>query len=71
MKKVLSILVMGLAAVTLASAQSKTLLVSESGTPYTEETWYAYEDEGSIDQNDIVGCWNQGKRIISAAYTSE
>lgn len=71
MKKVLSVMLVVLTAVTMASAQSKTLLVSESGTPYAEETWFAYGDEGSIDQNDIVSCWNQGKRIISAAYTSE
>ena len=57
-------------AVTAATAQNPTLLISESGLPYTEETWFAYEGQ-PIDQNDIVNCWNEGKRIISAAYTSE
>ena len=55
---------------TTVMAQNQTLLISESDLPYTEETWFAYEGE-PIQQDDIVGCWDQGKRIISAAYTSE
>ena len=51
-------------------AQDKTLLISESGLPYTAQTWFAY-GSGNIDQNDIVGCWDQGKRIVTAAYTGE
>ena len=68
MKKLLSVLLLQLCV--MAAAQNPTLLISESGLPYTEETWFAYEGN-PIEQNDIEGCWNEGKRIISAAYTSE
>jgi len=70
MKKFLiAVLLMQLSAVT-AVAQDKTLLISESGLPYTAQTWFAY-GSNNIDQNDIVGCWDQGKRIVTAAYTGE
>ena len=54
-----------------SNAQSKTLLVSESGLPYTEQTWYAYCAGQSLVETDITSSWNLGKRIVSAAYTSE
>lgn len=53
------------------NAQSKTLLISESGLPYTEQTWYAYGDGQPLVETDITSNWNLGKRIVSAAYTSE
>ena len=56
---------------TVMTAQNKTLLISESGHPYTEQTWYAYGVGEPLDENDIIGNWNLGKRIISAAYTKE
>ena len=69
MKKLLiAVLLMQLS--TAAMAQEKTLLISESGLPYTAQTWFAYGSE-RIDQKDIVGCWDQGKRIVTAAYTGE
>ena len=52
-------------------AQSKTLLISESGLPYTEQTWYAYGVGQPLDESDIISNWNLGKRIVSAAYTKE
>ena len=52
-------------------AQSKTLLISESGLPYTEQTWYAYGVGEPLDERDITSNWNLGKRIVSAAYTKE
>ena len=69
MKKLLiAVLLMQLS--TAAMAQEKTLLISESGLPYTAQTWFAYGSE-RIDQKDIVGCWDQAKRIVTAAYTGE
>ena len=52
-------------------AQNKTLLISESDLPYTEQTWFAYGVGLPLDENDIIGNWNLGKRIVSAAYTKE
>jgi hypothetical protein len=70
MKKLLiAAMLVQLSAMTVL-AQNKTLLISESGLPYTAQTWFAYGSE-SIDQKDIVGCWDQGKRIVTAAYTGE
>lgn len=68
-KEVLTLMLCALCAMT-AVAQEKTLLVAESGLPYTEQTWFAYGEE-PIRQQDIVGCWDQGKRITTASYTSE
>ena len=56
---------------TSISAQKKTLLISESGLPYTEQTWYAYGEGQSLVETDITSNWNLGKRIVSASYTSE
>ena len=53
------------------NAQSKTLLISESGLPYTEQTWFAYGAGQPLEETDITSSWNLGKRIVSAAYTSE
>lgn len=54
-----------------ADAQTKTLLISETGVPYTEQSWFTYGEGSTIDQNDITSCWDQGKRIVTAAYTSD
>ena len=70
MKKTLIVVMLMLLSAMAAVAQDKTLLISESGLPYTAQTWFAYGSE-NIDQNDIVDCWDQGKRIVTAAYTSE
>ncbi len=59
-----------LTAQTATVAQVKTLLVSESGLPYSHQTWFAY-GSGDIEQGDITGAWEQGKRITTAAYTDE
>ena len=56
---------------TVINAQDRTLLIAESGSPYTEQTWFAYGLGSSVDENDIADNWNQGKRITSAAYTRE
>ena len=57
--------------VVAVSAQNKTLIISESGLPYTEQSWFAYGLGNPIDESDITGSWSQGKRVVSAAYTSE
>jgi len=69
-KTLLSVAGLMLLSVTTAIAQDKTLLVSESGLPYAEQSWFAY-GSGDIEQADIMNCWNQGKRIVTAAYTTE
>ena len=69
-KKLLIAVVLMQVSATAALAQDKTLLISESGLPYSEQTWYAY-GSGDIEEADITGCWNQGKRIVTAAYTTE
>lgn len=56
---------------TSSYAQNKTLLISESGLPYTEQTWYSYGLGQPLEETDITSNWNLGKRIVSAAYTSE
>lgn len=73
MKNYLRILLAGFfASVSTAMiAQNKTLLISESDLPYTEQTWFAYGVGLPLDENDIIGNWNLGKRIVSAAYTKE
>lgn len=73
MKTSLRILLVGFLAFvsTVLMAQSKTLLISESGLPYTEQTWYAYGVGAPLDESDITSNWNLGKRIVSAAYTKE
>ena len=71
LKKILiTALLIQLSAMVVFAQQDKTLLISESGLPYTAQTWFAYGSE-DIDQKDIVGCWDQGKRIVTAAYTGE
>ena len=65
----IAVMLMQLSA-TAAIAQDKTLLVAESGLPYTAQTWFAYGSD-NIDQNDITSNWDQGKRIVTAAYTGE
>lgn len=74
MKKIKHILATALLMQTIATtavAQERTLLVAESGLPYAEQTWFAFGTDNPIEQNDIVRCWDQGKRIITAAYTAE
>ena len=73
MKNYLRILLAGFFASvsTVMIAQNKTLLISESDLPYTEQTWFAYGVGLPLDENDIIGNWNLGKRIVSAAYTKE
>lgn len=54
-----------------AFAQNKTLIISESGLPYTEQCWFAYGVGNDLDATDITKGWNEGRRIVTAAYTSE
>ena len=73
MKNYLRLLLTGCLALfsVVVMAQSKTLLISESGLPYTDQTWYAYGVGAPLDESDITSNWNLGKRIVSAAYTKE
>ena len=73
MKNYLSILLVFCTSLlsTVMMAQSKTLLISESGLPYAEQTWYAYGIGEPLNESDILSNWNLGKRIVSAAYTKE
>ena len=70
-KKILFAILLMQFAVVAVIAQNKTLIISESGLPYTEQSWFSYGLGGSLDESDITNSWNQGKRVVSAAYTSE
>ena len=54
----------------LTKAQDKTILITESDRPYTNQTWF-YSGKGKALQEDkIKKHWNQEeRRITSAAYT--
>ena len=54
----------------LANAQDKTIIITENGRPYTNQTWF-YSGKGKALQEDkIKKHWNQEeRRITSAAYT--
>ena len=54
-----------------AFAQNKALLISESGLPYTDQCWFAYGLGNELDATDITNGWNEGRRVVTAAYTSE
>ena len=58
------------AMVFMAKAQDKTIIITESGRPYTNQTWF-YSGKGKVLQEDkIKKHWNQEeRRITSAAYT--
>lgn len=58
------------ATTSLANAQDKTIIITENGRPYTNQTWF-YSGKGKALQEDkIKKNWNQEeRRITSAAYT--
>lgn len=47
----------------------ETILVFESGLPYTEQTWFYSRKGNALPQDDIKKHWDEGRRITSAAYT--
>ncbi len=48
-------------------AQQRTIILTESSLPYTEQQWFS---NFNFPEDDIEKCWNEGKRIHAAAYTS-
>ncbi len=55
----------------LANAQDKTIILTEKGMPYTNQTWF-YSGKGkALQEEKIKKNWNQEeRRITSAAYTN-
>lgn len=52
------------------NAQDKTILITETGLPYTSQTWF-YSGKGNDLQGDkIKKNWDEGMRITSVAYTN-
>ena len=50
-------------------AQDKTIIITESALPYTEQSWF-YSGAGNALQGDkIKSSWDEGKRITSVAYS--
>ena len=47
----------------------ETILVFESGLPYTEQTWFYSGKGNALQQDNIKKHWDEGRRITSAAYT--
>ena len=58
-------------ACTLASAQSRTIILNESGSKYTSQTWFYSGDGKPVQQDKIRDNWDSGKKITSMAYTSK
>lgn len=50
-------------------AQDKTIIITESDLPYTNQTWF-YSGNMGLQEDEIKKNWDKGKRITSAAYTS-
>lgn len=50
-------------------SQDKTILITETGLPYTSQSWF-YSGRGNALQEDkIKKNWDEGRRITSVAYT--
>lgn len=59
------------ATISFAKAQDKTIIITEKGMPYTNQTWF-YSGKGkALQEEKIKKNWNQEeRRITSAAYTN-
>lgn len=51
-------------------SQDKTILITESNLPYSEQTWFYAGSGKALQESLIKSNWDGGKRIISAAYTN-
>ncbi len=51
-----------------SNAQEKTIIITESSLPYTEQQWIW---GGNFPSDNIKTCWDKGKRIHAAAYTAK
>ena len=54
---------------TILKAQDKTIIITESDLSYTNQTWL-YSGNKGLQEDKIKQNWDTGKRITSAAYTS-
>ena len=69
MKRLL-LLVLLTAAISLAKAQDKTIILTEKGMPYTNQTWFYSGKDKALQEDKIKKHWNQeDRRITSVAYT--
>ena len=54
----------------LAKAQDKTIILTEKGMPYTNQTWFYSGKDKALQEDKIKKNWNQeDRRITSVAYT--
>lgn len=51
-------------------SQDKTILVTENNLPYTSQTWFFSGVGNSLQESSIKKNWDEGRRIISVAYTN-
>ena len=59
------------AACTFASAQSKTIILNESGHKYTSQAWFYAGADKPVQEGKIRDNWDSGRKITSMAYTSK
>lgn len=52
-------------------SQERTILLMEGDTGYKSQSWFYCGHGNELDLNQIAAAWNEGKRIISAAYTEK
>ena len=56
---------------TLASAQSRTIILNESDRNYTSQNWFYAGAGKPLQENKIRENWDSGRKITSLAYTSK
>lgn len=70
MKRIVLSLVLIVLALFRSGAQDKTIIIVETGLPYTSQSWF-YEGRGnSFSGEEISKNWDEGRRITSIAYTN-
>ena len=56
--------------ISLVKAQDKTIIITEKGRPYTNQTWFYSGKDKALQEEKIKKNWNEEeRRITSAAYT--
>ena len=52
-------------------AQDKTILITETGLPYTSQSWFYSGSGNELQEIEINKHWDEGRRITSVAYIKE
>lgn len=55
----------------LVQAQDKTIIMTESGLPYTSQAWFYSGSGNGLQESEIKKHWDEGRRITSVAYTDK